>query len=75
MTTNKEIDMKSRTFRKLAAGIGLALLSTTAPSVKSAESAENASNSNDGTSIWEVTKNGDAVYIGGTIHILSLIHI
>jgi uncharacterized protein YbaP (TraB family) len=66
MTTNKEIDMKSRTFRKLAAGIGLALLSTIALSV------ENASNGNDGTSIWEVTKNGDTVYIGGTIHILPV---
>lgn len=61
--------MKSRTFRKLAAGIGLALLSTTALSAKSAE---NASNNNHGTSIWEITKNGDTVYIGGTIHILPV---
>jgi uncharacterized protein YbaP (TraB family) len=66
ITNNKEIDMKSRTFRKLAAGLGLALLSATPLS------AQNANDSTDGTSVWKVTKNGDTVFIGGTIHILPV---
>lgn len=69
--------MKTRSRRQLIIGLGFTLLSTFSLSFSALAAAattagDNSMKAESETSIWKVSKDGDTVYIGGTIHILPV---